>query len=124
MLIHLDTSFLIRALVSGSPEDTTLRTWLRANARVSVSAVAWAEFLCGPLGDEDRVMARRLVGAPVPLGEAGAELAAILFNRGGRRRGTFIDCLLAAVAIRAGARLATSNPADFRQFVQAGLELA
>lgn len=123
MLVHLDTSFLIRALVPGSSEDRSLRVWLRRDTQVAMSVVGWAELLCGPLGDTDKSVARRLVGPPVPLDEEDAELAAMMFNRSGRRRGSFVDCLVAATAVRVSARLATSNPGDFHRFVDAGLEL-
>ena len=59
----------------------------------------------------------------MPLEEATAELAASMFNRTGRRRGTFVDCLVAAAAVHAGARLATSNPRDFDRFTKAGFDL-
>jgi hypothetical protein len=41
-VIHLDTSFLIRALVRDSPEDERLRAWLGAGKPLAMSAVAWA----------------------------------------------------------------------------------
>lgn len=44
LVIHLDTSFLIRALVSGTPEDRTLRRWLAAGETIEMSSVAWTEF--------------------------------------------------------------------------------
>ena len=52
-----------------------------------------------------------------------SEMTARLFNLGGRRRGTLADCMIAAVAIRAGASLATTNPADLRRFVPRSLTL-
>ena len=122
--VHLDTCFLIRSLVPGSPEDRSLRGWLEARVPIAVSLIAWAEFLCGPVSKSDLEIARLVVGRPVPLTEADAESAAGLFNGSGRRRGSFLDCLIAAVAIRMGTVLATSNAQDFRGFVEAGLEIA
>ena len=122
--IHLDTNFVIHALQRGSREDRRLRAWLAADVSVAMSAVAWAEFLCGPVEDADRETARRLVGTPVPLDAGTAERAAAMFNDTGRRRGTLGDCLIAATAVNAGAELATGNLADFRRLSDAGLVLA
>jgi predicted nucleic acid-binding protein len=123
-VIHLDTSFLIRALVSGSPEDRRLRRWLSSRAPLAMSCVAWAEFLCGPVEPDHIELATHLLGEPVPFVAADAATSAQLFNVSGRRRGSFIDCMIVATAIRAGARLATGNAADFRRFSSAGLQIA
>jgi predicted nucleic acid-binding protein len=88
-----------------------------------MSSIAWAEFLCGPVSEEDRRRARRVIGAPLPLVEMEAAKAAELFNAAGRKRGTLPDCLIAATALLAGAALATGNSEDFRRFVRAGLKL-
>jgi hypothetical protein len=48
-------------------------------------------------------------------------MAADLFNKTGRRSRSLADCLIAAVAIRCGAKLATVNTGDFQAFVQYGL---
>jgi predicted nucleic acid-binding protein len=53
-----------------------------------------------------------------------AEIAARLFNKTARKRGTLMDCMIAATAIRIGAPLATSNVADFRRFKAEGLRIA
>ncbi|MGH7646326.1 MAG: PIN domain-containing protein [Gemmatimonadales bacterium] len=124
MTVHLDTGFLIRALVPGSDEDRALRGWLRRGASLGMSTIAWAEFLCGPVGAEHAELAARVVGNRVPFVEDDAALAARLFNLAGRRRGTLTDCMIAATAVAAGAALATTNTADFRRFEVAGLELA
>lgn len=111
--IHLDTSFLIRALVPGSKEDTRLRAWLGAGQLPSMSSVAWAEFLCGPLDADHVEIASRIVEHRIPFTEDDASLAAELFNRAGRKRQHFRDCMIAATALRHDAAIATTNPTDF-----------
>ena len=122
--IHLDTSFLIRALVVGSAEASTLRGWLQEGHEVALSTVSWGEFLCGPLPDGAEALARRVARRHVPLGTEEAAEAARLYNATGRRRGSFQDCLVAATAMVAGAELATCDAADFRRFEAVGLRLA
>jgi len=120
---HLDTSFLIKALVSGTREDRRLRQWIRQGGVIAMSSIGWAEFLCGPVSEVDRQRARKVVGIPVALTETEAERAAELFNVGGRRRGSLPDCLIAATALKAGASMATSNVGDFRPFEGEGLKV-
>jgi predicted nucleic acid-binding protein len=122
-MIHLDTSFLIRALVPDSREDRRLREWLRSDEPLGMSAIAWAEFLCGPIEARHVDLAREIVPDPEPFGRRDAELAAGLFNRSGRRRGTLSDCMIAASVMRVDGSLATANPDDFRRFVPAGLRI-
>lgn len=122
-MIHLDTSFLIRGLVRGSAEDRALRGWLRAGEPLGMSAVAWAELLCGPLDEAQREMAEAIVSERVSFLEADAALAARLFNESGRRRGSLLDCMIAAAALRANAPLATANVSDFRRLEEGGLTL-
>jgi len=123
-LIHLDTSFLIRAMARESAEDRKLRGWLNDGFKIGISAIGWAEFLCGPLSAEDLRLARRLLTAIEPLIEGDGPLSARLFNVSGRRRGSLVDCMIAAIAIRLEASLATTNRADFRRFESEGLNLA
>ncbi|HEX9187486.1 MAG TPA: type II toxin-antitoxin system VapC family toxin [Vicinamibacteria bacterium] len=123
-MIHLDTSFLVRALTTGSAQDRRLRGWLAAGEPLGMSAIAWAEFLCGPADAADVDLVGRIVSDRVPFGEGEASLAARLFNESGRRRGSLADCMIAASAIRAGASLATENPKDFGRFAAAGLAVA
>jgi predicted nucleic acid-binding protein len=122
-VIHLDTSFLIRALVRGSPEDRSLRSWLAEAQPIGITAIAWTEFLCGPLDAHAVELALRIVGDQVPFTGEDAVVAAHLFNVSGRRRGTLLDCMVAASAIRDSAELATANAADFKRLEPAGLRL-
>ena len=122
-MIQLDTGFLIRAMVKGSPEATSLRHWLRNGEMLGISAPAWAEFLCKPVTLIVVAIAGELLGAPVPFTATEAEISARLYNDAGRRRGSLLDCMIAATAINAGHRLATTNPADFTRFTKFGLAL-
>jgi hypothetical protein len=47
-MVHLDASFVVLALAGGSRADGRLRAWLRAGEPLGISAIGWAEFLCGP----------------------------------------------------------------------------
>ena len=123
-MIHLDTSFLIRALNRGSPEDRRLRRWIQDGEILGMSAVAWAELLCGPLSPAEKELAAGVVEQRLDFILGHAEIAARLFNESGRRRGSLIDCMIAAAAIAEGAPIATSNDADFRRFADVGLTLA
>jgi predicted nucleic acid-binding protein len=122
-MIHLDTSFLVRALLAGSPQDRMLREWLHRGERLGISSIGWAEFLCGPLEPDQLELASSLLHPPEAFEAGDAEMAARLFNAAGGRRGTLGDCMIAATAIRSEAMLATATPRDFRRFETAGLEV-
>lgn len=123
-MIHLDTSFLIRALIPGTPEETKLRGWLGEGNVLAMSSVAWAEFLCGPLGNIDRELADRFIERRRDFTPDQAALAALLFNESGRRRAMIIDCMIGAAALADDAPIATSNEGDFSRFAASGLKLA
>ena len=120
-MIHLDTNFLIRGLVRGTPQDKMLRDCLGSGEKLGMSTVAWAELLCGPIDTRHLELATAIVSERVPFLEDDSALAARLFNESGRRRGTFTDCMIAATSLRLKAPLATANPADFSRFEEAGL---
>lgn len=123
-MIHLDTSFLIRALAKGTREDARLRTWVAAGETIAMSSVGWAELLCGPISSAELELARLFIGRCVDFNQDHAVVAARLFNESGRRRGTLADCMIAAVALSDDAPIATANVADFERFAATGLTVA
>jgi predicted nucleic acid-binding protein len=123
-MIHFDTNFLIQTVVAGSAAHEKFRGWMEAQEDGNTSSIAWAEFLCGPLDAPAEAIVRQIFPNPEPFLPADAVLAARLFNQTGRRSRSLADCMIAAVAIRCGAKLATSNTADFQPFLPHGLILA
>lgn len=124
-MIHLDTNYLIGLPVKGSAVALDVDGWLAAGESLAASAIAWTEFLNGPvtplaISRAEAVLQSRII----PFGQAEAVLAADLFNKTGRRRGSRFDCLIAATAILAQAEVATVNQSDFKVFVPHGLNLA
>ena len=122
-MIHLDTDFLIQALMPGTDAEPRLRGWLAEGESLAMSSVAWAEFSCGPHPPMALEIARRLVPTIVPFDAAEAAVAAQLYNESGRRRGSIVDCMIAATAQLADAPIATLNVRDFERFSGAGLRI-
>ena len=88
------------------------------------AAPGWYEFLCGPVASRHIQIVRGfLAGGVIVFEEVQAIEAARLFNAVGRTRRLRIDAMIAATAIVAGARLATSNAEDFKAFVPHGLTI-
>lgn len=121
--IHLDSCFLIRALVPGTDADHRLRAWLSDGQRLCMGSIAWTEFLCGPLKPEELTLAERIVTERMEYTEQDARRAAEFFNVTGRRRGTLADCMIAASARERDAVLAPLNRQDFECFADFGLRL-
>ena len=48
-MIHLDTNYLIGLLVKGSGQAMEVDGWLAAGEPLAASAIAWTEFLNGPV---------------------------------------------------------------------------
>lgn len=123
-MIHLDTNFLIQALVPSSVAEAKLQTWKQDGEALGISSIPWSEFLCGPLTQNDETLAQLLFPAPEPFLASDAHNAAALFNATGRRSRSLADCQIAAVALRCDARVATVDASDFTLFQTHGLTLA
>lgn len=123
--LHLDTNVLILALDPEHALRARLTQWRHEGGSLAVSAIAWAEFLCGPITqDVVRRWEAVIRGAIIPVDRRIAERAAALFNRTGRRSRSLPDCVVAATAILSGAPLITLNVDDFTPFEGFGLSLA
>jgi predicted nucleic acid-binding protein len=123
-MVHCDTNFLIQATLAGSPAHAKFKAWASAQEVFNTSTIAWAEFLCGPMDATAEALAWQIFPNPEPFFPADAALAASLFNQSGRRSRSLADCMIAAVAIRCGAKLATLNVSDFQPLTAHGLALA
>jgi Predicted nucleic acid-binding protein, contains PIN domain len=123
--LHLDTNILIFGLDPTHSVRERIGEWSRSGGGIAVCAMAWSEFLCGPVGRQSvEAWLRVLNGRVLPVDRAAAERAADLFNRTGRRSRSLPDCLIAASAMAHGAALATLNRQDFEPFLAHGLMLA
>ncbi|MGH8125869.1 MAG: PIN domain-containing protein [Rhodanobacteraceae bacterium] len=124
-MLHLDTNILILGSEPGHAAHRLLRQWVDDAIPVAVSAMAWAEFRCGPASASAVAAWEQAVGeAVIAIDREIAERASLLLNHTGRRSRSLPDCIIAATAIMHGARLATLNRADFAAFRTHGLELA
>jgi len=122
--IHLDTTYLVY-FTNGGDEAAILQieSWLRENHKLFVSAMAWAEFQCGPLAARDHDMAHDVIHGVLPVTHEIANRAGFLFQATGRRSRSLPDCIIAATAISEGVPLATMNRNDFAPFLPHGLTL-
>lgn len=124
MTIHLDTNLLVEVGLSGSLLRADLISWLRNGNHVASSTIAWSEFCNGPIEKKQLKAAElavdhRILDFTKPM----AEMASVLYNKSGRRRGSHSDCMIAACAIISDASLCTQNIKDFERFIPFGLRL-
>jgi predicted nucleic acid-binding protein len=112
---HLDTDFLLRALLSRGPERALLRRISDSEAEIEMSAVAWYEFCRGPRRPEQEALARSYLEADgvIAFDEQLAVAAADLFRRLGRPRKRAADIAIAVTAIARDARLLSGNTRDY-----------
>lgn len=122
--IHLDTNYLIYYAGGGDPQVIeSVEKWLLEGRALHISAMAWAEFQCGPLTLEENAMALNLIHSVLPVTVELATEGGQLFQQTGRRSRSLPDCIIAATAIRDHAALASVNRADFDPLVSHGLQL-
>ena len=112
------------AALRGEPAATrAIQRWLERDEVIAMSAIAWSEFLCGPLTDEEKARAAIVVSRVEPFHARDAALAAELFNSTGRRSRSHPDCMIAAAAIGRDSELATFDRRGFAPFEAFNLRL-
>lgn len=121
--MFLDTNYLIALGQQGSAAARQVERWIVQGQPLWVSAIAWAEYLCGPLTAAEEEDCAAVLHGIQPVDATIATLGASLFNATGRRSRSLPDCLIAATAILAQEPLATLNRADFEPFIPFGLTL-
>ena len=121
--MHLDTNMLIGAMDVSSPSRSRVLQWLRAGEPLSVCALAWSEFLCGPVSPSDEARCLGILEHIEPVDAATAALASRFFNATGRRSCSLADCIIAAAAVLANQPLATENARAFEPFIPFGLNV-
>lgn len=120
--VHLDTNYLIAYAGEASTDVATrVEGWILEDRKFCCSAMAWAEFLCGPVLPEEIAAMETLLHAVLPVTPVLAAEAARLFRDTGRRSRSLADCIIAATAMSEGVPLATLNHNDFLPFVPHGL---
>jgi predicted nucleic acid-binding protein len=124
-VIQLDANYLVLGSIPATRQAKHLQRWLNEGELLSASAIAWMEFVTGPVTPEVVESIRQMLEDRITaIGCDEAELAAGLFNLSGRKRTLRHDSLIASAAILSGSRLATNNRSDFALFVPHGLQLA
>jgi predicted nucleic acid-binding protein len=112
---HLDTDFLIKALLARGAEQELLRDISHSPAEIEMSALAWYEFCRGPRSPEQEAVARSYLETEgiIPFGEDLASKSADTFRRLGSPRRRAFDVAIATAAMARSARLLTGNTRDY-----------
>ena len=122
--LHLDTNALIALSDPAHPVFQCIERRLEEGWTAGTDAVAWHEYVRGPMLAEDRERVLLILENRVSaLTRDIAERAAKLFNATGRRRASTADCLIAAACVQADAELVTDNASDFAAFTKHGMKL-
>lgn len=123
-MLLLDTNALVALSDPAHPLFLRIEQALGQGDTAATNAIAWHEFARGPLLPEDLRRALLILEQRVlALDREDAEVAAMLFNRTGRRQSSTPDCLIAATALRREWKVVTANEEDYRRFIPYGLKI-
>ena len=112
---HLDTDYLVKALLGAGRERDRLRQLADSDVAIEISALAWYEFGRGPRTPEQLAIARSVLedDGVIAFDDDLATQAAELFRQLGSPRKRAFDIAIATTAIIRGARLLTGNTRDY-----------
>ena len=99
-MICLGTDYFIRALIRQTKEALAVEQWLHGNESLCIPAVAWFEFLCGSIAEDEQLALALLDGGILPFGESEAQSAAAVFRSLEKPRRLRVDAIIAAIAIQ------------------------
>ena len=122
-MIDLDANFLISVIRRDPKANRALARWVASGEEITMSSIAWSEFLCGPVSVRHVETARTFVERIEPFTAEDAALAAELFNETGRRSRSHADCMIAASAIGRDCPFATLERSGFVAFRRYRLKL-
>ena len=115
MAVHLDTDFLIHALVEAGVPRRRLIELAESDEVIEMSAIAWYEFSRGPRTPEQLAVARAFFAenGVIPFSEQLAAAAGEAFRRLGSPRRRAADVAIGVSAAMRGATLLSLNARDF-----------
>lgn len=115
MIVHLDTSVLVEALVPNGTLTNALRKLIRAGDKPTLSTIVLYEWLRGPRSPEELELRRAILPDDrlAAFGPDEASRASTIYKSVRRPRGREADLAIAACALVHEASLWTQNAEDF-----------
>jgi predicted nucleic acid-binding protein len=123
-VIHLNTNMLIDPVTSQSAQVIMVHRWVKNQIPLEVSVITWSEFFNSPHTEEQKNAVHAVSrGGIQPFTQVQAEFASRLFHMTGCKRGSHVDCVIAAAASCNHHPVATRHIAEFERFIPYGIKV-